>query len=325
MDSSSSCGPHPNCRGRRSPRRRRRRPRSRRRRPAYGTACRLLGCPAPAQRCATGPERKTGRAGQAGAWAPRWAVRSTGSKAARGPVEPADLGARAALAQDHVGGVVGAALEQGGADGVGVDRDPGGLEGGDPLGGEAAETITRTWPNPWSSRALRTFSTRRRLTPVGTKSPISDHSARSTIVLGVQPHPQPLPVLPGAGQGGRHRVVVEVDQGDQGDGGELAGEGAHRGHGVTAEGGDQGVGDGAEAALAHQAAWASVATPGRRRRSRQPSPPWVAQWSKRSAKNSTGLPRPRPPPGGRCSRPGPAGQDAPGRRSPGGPPGGRGR
>src|ERR1041384_4344195 len=47
-------------------------------------------------------------------------------QAGRGPVDPSHLGARAALAQDHVGGVVGAALEQRGADGIGVDRDLGG-------------------------------------------------------------------------------------------------------------------------------------------------------------------------------------------------------
>src|SRR6266545_8038310 len=56
----------------------------------------------------------------------------------RRAVVPADLGARAALAQDHVGGVVAGALEQGGADRVGVDRHAGALEGGDALGVEAA-------------------------------------------------------------------------------------------------------------------------------------------------------------------------------------------
>ncbi len=47
------------------------------------------------------------------------------------------------------------------------------------------EAITRTCRKPSASNACRTFATSRGLTPVGWKSPSSDHSERSTIVLEV--------------------------------------------------------------------------------------------------------------------------------------------
>src|SRR6266536_3748446 len=68
------------------------------------------------------------------------------------PVRPAvavaDLCARPALAQDHVGRVVAVALEQGRAHRVGVDRHAGRLEGGDPLCGEAAGDDHADVPEP---------------------------------------------------------------------------------------------------------------------------------------------------------------------------------
>src|SRR5215216_4945641 len=125
-------------------------------------------------------------------------------QAGRGPVDAAHLGAGAALAQDHVGGVVGAPLEQRGADGVGVDRDLGGLEGGDPLGREAARDDHPHVREAPVVQGPTDLLDQAPVDPGGHEVPhLRPQRAVDHGPGGVQPHPpQPLPERPGAGQRG---------------------------------------------------------------------------------------------------------------------------
>ena len=110
---------------------------------------------------------------------------------------------------------------------------------------------TCRWPA--ASSASRTRLTRTSFTPVGLNSPMIGQSERSTMQLGGVEANAPEPVAEGVRHLERraHRVVLEVhEHGHVHLVGEAVGPGARGGDGVAAEGRDQAVRHGADAAAA---------------------------------------------------------------------------